>query len=328
MALRRRFSASAFIDDVRRYGVTYFNYVGKPLSYIMATTARPDDREHSLVRVLGNEGAEQDIARFSERFGVPVTDNYGSTEGGVAVMRTTGQPKGALGRLPEGVLIIDPERGQPCPVARFDLQGRVINADECTGEIVNTGPGSFEGYYNNAEAEVSRTRNGWYWSGDLGYADADGWLYFAGRDYDWLRVDGENFSAAPVERILSRLPGVVLVAVYAVPAADVGDEVMCALQLEAGREFDAAAFDAFLDGQRDLGPKWRPRYVRVATQLPVTPTAKILKRQLRAERWECNDRLFWRSTRNGALRAFTKADTAAVRRDFTARGREHVLDAS
>ena len=83
IALRRRFSASAFLDDVRRYRVTYFNYVGKPLSYILATPPRPDDREHTLVRVVGNEGTERDITRFSERFGVPVADNYGSTEGGV-----------------------------------------------------------------------------------------------------------------------------------------------------------------------------------------------------------------------------------------------------
>ena len=56
IAMRRRFSASAFLDDVRRYRATYFNYVGKPLSYILATPPRPDDREHTLVRVLGNEG--------------------------------------------------------------------------------------------------------------------------------------------------------------------------------------------------------------------------------------------------------------------------------
>ena len=62
IALRRRFSASGFLDDVRRYGATYFNYVGKPLSYILATPARPDDRDNTLARVLGNEGTELDIA--------------------------------------------------------------------------------------------------------------------------------------------------------------------------------------------------------------------------------------------------------------------------
>ena len=77
------------------------------------------------------------------------------------------------------------------------------NADECVGEIVNTaGVGPFEGYYNNPTANETTTRFGWYWSGDLGYLDADGYLYFAGRNADWIRVDGENFPAGPIEETL------------------------------------------------------------------------------------------------------------------------------
>ena len=64
------------------------------------------------------------------------------------------------------------------------------------------GVGPFEGYYNNAEATAQTTRNGWYWSGDLGYLDDDGYLYFAGRTADWIRVDGENFPAGPIEETL------------------------------------------------------------------------------------------------------------------------------
>jgi fatty-acyl-CoA synthase len=327
IALRRRFSASAFLDDVRRYRATYFNYVGKPLSYILATPPRPDDRVHTLVRVVGNEATEHDLVRFSERFGVPVVDNYGSTEGGVMVMRSPDQPKGALGHLPDGALVVDPETGVPRPPARFDGAGRLVNAEDCIGEIVNTGLGSFEGYYNNDEAVRERTRNGWYWSGDLGYADADGWLWFAGRDYDWLRVDGENFPAAPVERIVGGFPGVVLTAVYAVPATDVGDEVMAALQLAPGVEFHAGRFDEFLAAQPDLGVKWSPRYVRVAADLPITATAKVLKRRLRAERWECADPVWWRPERHAPLQRLTAVDVAAIRRAFEAAGRGNELDA-
>ena len=58
----------------------------------------------------------------------------------------------------------------------------------------------FEGYYRNEEANASKVRDGIYWSGDLAYRDADGWFFFAGRSNEWLRVDGENFAAAPVER--------------------------------------------------------------------------------------------------------------------------------
>ena len=328
IVLRRRFSASRFIDDVHRYGVTYFNYVGKPLSYILATPPRPDDRDNTLVKVLGNEGTEQDVARFSERFGVPVIDSYGSTEGGIMVRRSPGQPTGALGPLPDGALVVDPETATPRAVAEFDDAGRLLNADECIGEIVNTSRGSFEGYYKNDDAVQQRTRNGWYWSGDLGYVDAEGWLYFAGRDYDWLRVDGENFAAAPVERIITRYPGVVLAAVYAVPAADVGDDVMVALQLEPGTEFDPAAFDEFLQDQPDLGVKWAPRYLRIADALPVTATSKIVKRQLRIDRWECTDPVWWRRERAAALRPMNADDIATIRRDFDAHGRVHALDAT
>jgi fatty-acyl-CoA synthase len=326
IALRRRFSASQFLSDIRRYRATYFNYVGKPLSYILATPPRADDRDHTLVRALGNEASPPDIVRFRDRFGVEVADNYGSTEGGLAVMRSVDQPDGALGRLPDGALVVDPASGRPRAVAQFDRTGRLVNALECIGEIVNTTPGSFEGYYKNADASRARTRDGWYWSGDLGYVDADGWLWFAGRDYDWLRVDGENFAAAPVERIISRFPGVVLAAVFAVPAADVGDEVMAGLQLGPGVEFDPGAFDEFLTRQLDLGVKCSPRYVRVAPDMPVTATSKILKRQLRTERWECDDPVWWRPERDQPLRRLTVDDVRSIRESFTARGRVSELD--
>ncbi len=86
------------------------------------------------------------------------------------------------------------------------------------GEIVHTSPtDTFEGYYRNEEARASKVRGGIYWSGDLAYRDADGWFFFAGRSNEWLRVDGENFAAAPVERIALRHPAVRSAAVYAVP---------------------------------------------------------------------------------------------------------------
>ena len=100
----------------------------------------------------------------------------------------------------------------------IDAGGRCCNAAEAIGEIVSrNGAPRFEGYYANEEAEAERTRGGWFWSGDLGYRDEAGFFYFAGRPADWLRVDGENFAAAPVERILARFPGVVTAAVYPGP---------------------------------------------------------------------------------------------------------------
>ncbi len=106
---------------------------------------------------------------------------------------------------------------------------------QAIGEMVSqTGGAGFEGYWQNAEAEASRVRNGWYWTGDLAYRDENDFFYFAGRDYDWLRVDGENFAAAPVEELLQRHPDVVLASVYAVPDVAVGDQVMATLLLHDG----------------------------------------------------------------------------------------------
>ena len=324
-AFRRRFSASGFLPDVRRFGVTYFNYVGKPLTYILATPEQPDDADNTLRIVFGNEGAVHDLERFSRRFGVPVEDSYGSTEGGVAVSRTPDTPPNALGRAGETVKILNPDTGEEAPLAVFDETGKLLNPDEAIGELVSmeSAP-AFEGYWNNPEADEERTRGGIYWSGDLAYRDAEGFVYFAGRNFDWLRVDGENFAAAPVERILVRHPDIDLAAVYAVPSPSVGDDVMAAVVRRHDAAFDPEGFTAFLAGQDDLGTKWAPRYVRWADTLPQTETNKILKRTLRRERWESDDETWVRD--GEGYRRLDPEDVRAIRAEFEARGRMSVLE--
>ena len=313
MALARRFSASGFLPDVRRYGATYANYVGKPLSYVLATPERPGDADNPLRVAFGNEAADRDIARFAARFGCTVVDGFGSTENGVTVSRTPDTPSGSLGRPNPGVTILDPLTRQACPPARFGPDGVLLNPDEAIGELVNTsGAGQFEGYYNDDEANAERLRNGWYWSGDLAYADTDGFYYFAGRTLDRLRVDGEMIAAAPVERILMRSPDVVLAAVYAVPAADVGDEVMAALALRPGAAFHPGEFAEFVAAQPDLGTKCVPRFVRIAAALPQTETNKVLKRVLAAERWSCADPVWWRPGREPVFVPLGPDESAAL----------------
>jgi fatty-acyl-CoA synthase len=324
--LRRRFSASGALPDIRKYGCNYFNYVGKPLSYILAQPERDDDSDNPLRIAFGNEAADLDIERFAKRFGVRVIDNYGSTEGGATVLRVPETPPGALGRADPATRVLDPETGQECAIAIFDEHGRLANAEQAIGELVNTsGKAFFEGYYKNDAADQQRMRNGMYWTGDLAYRDADGFLYFAGRDFEWLRVDGENFAAAPVERILARFPGVVLAAVYAVPDEEVGDQLMAALQLARPEQFDPAGFDAFLAEQPDLGTKGSPRYLRTSACLPITQTSKVQKRQLRAEGWECAETVYFRPANGEPLRRLLPDDVAALRRRFRERGREHQL---
>jgi fatty-acyl-CoA synthase len=280
IALRRRFSASQFIPDVRRFGATYANYVGKPLSYILATRARDDDSDNPLRFMYGNEGAPRDLPRFASRFGTFVVDGFGSTEGGIAIVRTPDTPDGSLGSLTDEVAIVDVETGEPCP------PGKV-------GELVNPkGRGWFRGYYGDEAAETERMTGGVYHSGDLAYRDEAGYAYFAGRLGDWMRVDGENLGTAPIERVILRHNDVLEAAVYAIPDPAIGDRVMAALVLSPGVTFDPDGFAAFLADQPDLGGKQWPTFVRISSALPRTETFKVIKRLLSAEALDCTDPVF------------------------------------
>jgi fatty-acyl-CoA synthase len=328
LALRRSFSASAFIDDVRRYGASYANYVGKPMAYILATPERADDADNPLRLMFGNEAGHGDIDTFAARFACQVVDGYGSTEGGVSLTRFSGMPMGALGMASEAVVVLDSTSGEEKPRAQFNDGGRLLNAEACTGEICALDTASsFEGYYRNDEATSTKTRNGIYWSGDLGYKDDKGFVYFAGRDVEWIRVDGENFAAAPVERLIARYPGVVLAAAYGVPNAIAGDDLMVALQVNDPTAFVADALGAFLRSQSDLGTKWMPRYVRVAAALPVTHTNKVLKRELQVDRWDrtADDLVFWRPGRDDTFTRLDAAGRDAIEAEFAVKGRVNVL---
>lgn len=321
LALARRFSKSAFLSDVRRHGATLFNYVGNPLAYIMDTPERPDDADNPLRLAYGNEAPRQYIAAFARRFGCPVLDGYGSSEVGVGFSRTDSDPPRSLGRAP-GVKILH-EDGRECARARVDDAGRLLNPEDAVGEIVNTaGQSFFEGYYKDEESTRERTRNGQFHTGDLGYMDADGYIYFAGRDAEWLRVGGENFLARPIEDALAHHPDVMLASVYGVPDAEAGDQVMAAITLQHAARFDPAAFARFLDAA-DLPPRWRPTFVRVAAELATTHTNKILKRTLRREKFLVDrvaDPIYWRPRGAAEFRRFTGDDLASMRARFERAG--------
>ena len=104
-----KFSASRFLADVREYGVTYMNYVGKPLAYVLATPEQPDDADNTLRVAFGNEASDRDIDEFSRRFGCDVWDGFGSTELAVIITREPGTPKGSIGKGFDGVAIYNSE---------------------------------------------------------------------------------------------------------------------------------------------------------------------------------------------------------------------------
>jgi fatty-acyl-CoA synthase len=295
-----KFSPSRFLPDIRRYGATYMNYVGKPLALVLATPEKPDDADNPLRAAFGNEATERDVDEFARRFGCRVVDSFGSSEFAVVVMREDGCPPGSIGKGYPGVSVYHADTVIECAPALFDDHGALANFDDAVGELVNTyGVGGFTGYYNDDAATQERMRHGMYWSGDLAYRDADGWIYLAGRTADWMRVDGENLAAGPIERILVRLPEINHVAVYAVPDERVGDQVMAAVVLNEGATLSPKRFEDFLAEQPDLSPKAWPRFVRINDALPQTATNKILKRALIQEGVTAGDGVLWQREARG-----------------------------
>jgi fatty-acyl-CoA synthase len=326
VALARRFSASGFLADVRQHRATTFTYVGKAIAYILATPASADDAATTLRRGFGTEASVADRIEFERRFGCVLTEGYGSSEGGVAIIRGADTPIAALGRPVGDIAIVDPGTLAECPPALFDSDGVPLNGESAVGEIVNrSGIGRFEGYYADEEATGSRTRNGWYWTGDLAYRDGDGFFYFAGRRGDWMRVDSENLTAGPIERVLVRIEGVAAVAVYSVPDPRSGDQVMAALELLPGRSFEPERFSEFLASQPDLGTKWIPSFVRVSRGLPQTASGKVTKDPLRSDGW-------WRGSDPVFVRRGTTTfvplgdgDRQGLRDQFNRHGREALI---
>ncbi|MFW0796318.1 AMP-binding protein [Gordonia sp. CPCC 205515] len=323
-ALRARFSASGFLPDVQRFGATFFNYVGRSLSYILAQPERPEEGQTQLRLGFGTEASATDRTEFTRRYRCQIIESYGSSEGVCVILRDDSTPPGALGipRPEMGLDIVDDD-GTPCPPAQFDDSGQMTNAAEAIGEIVaRDGAARFEGYYNNPDATADKIRDGDYWSGDLAYRDADGVFWFAGRTSDWIRVDSENFATAPLERIIMRFNGVRSVAAYPVADPRTGDRVMAAIETDADG-FDADEFADFLAAQPDLGTKWMPTLLRLTEALPHTATRKVDKPALRRTAWFGDDPVY--EFVGGRYRLLTDDRVRELAVEFADHDRGHLL---
>jgi fatty-acyl-CoA synthase len=322
IALRDRFSASGWLDDVRRYDASFTTTVGRALSYILATPPRDEDRDHQLRIVLAPESSPRDASDFTARFGVPVVTGYGQSEAGITLLPS--RRHGALGRAPEGadIAVVDQETGKEKAIADIDDNGLLRNSEAAIGELVRRdSTGAFEGYWANSEADETRLHGGWYWSGDLAYRDADGVFFFAGRAGDWIRVDSENFASAPIERIIDRHDDVAAIAVVGVADAHNGDQVLAAVQLVDGAELDPEAFGAWLTEQADLGTKWLPKFLRIAAALPTVAHDKTDRQRIKRDAWATSDPVWWRPQRDGGFRLMTDTDRNALYDEFAANDR-------
>jgi fatty-acyl-CoA synthase len=352
LSMRERFSATNFVSDVLRYGVTYWNYVGEPVHYILAAIEREygGDRERILAEVaghpdnhfryaIGNGAAPPDIDRFIAWLGLTdMFELYGSTEAAISTFRKLGDPRGSVGQINDPAVKILNERGEECPPAELDADGKIANYAEAVGEIcrVAEDTGLFQGYYGNADANASKYRHGVYHSGDLGHVllcEGARFLFFDGRTDDWIRKDGENFSAAQVARMLQDHEDVVLAAAYGAPCAVSDELVMAAVKLRAGAIFDPQGFFDFCQTATTHGgmdPKWFPDFVRVVDEFEYTQTQKVLVRNLKAVHFDRrrlpDDALYWRQRGDTTFRPFTVADFEGLKRQFERAERGDLLD--
>ena len=331
LALRRRFSASQFWDDVRRHRATCFQYIGEFCRYLLAQPPRPDDRDHTIRAAIGN-GLRPDIWReFQERFAIPrIIEFYGATEGNTVMVNLDGKV-GAVGYYPFKAL-------NNARIVRYDVEtdSHPRSPDgfciECPpgepGEMVGriprsdwTGAGRFEGYTSKEDTErkilrdVFKKGDAWFRTGDLLYEDAEGYYYFVDRIGDTYRWKGENVSTQEVAEILSGFPGLDMICVYGVQVEGHGGRAgMLAFVPKEGTAFDGQAFYAFTE--QALPRYAAPVFVRVLREAQVTGTFKLRKVELQREGYDpgaSDDPLFVRDDAAKAYAPLTPEILAAIR---------------
>jgi acyl-CoA synthetase (AMP-forming)/AMP-acid ligase II len=268
-----RFSASGFWTSVREHGATLTYVLGAMPMLMFAQPARPLDRDNR-VRLVLCSGIVPDLhRRFEERWGAPWRELYGSTESGLdlAVPPAAGQTAGtgAMGRPPPGKQV------------RIADEADATLPDGEVGQILIRGEPMMTGYWNHPDSTERAFRGGWYHTGDLGFRDADGWIHHAGRLTDMVRRGGENISAAEVEHVLALHPAVAAAALVPIPDELFGELPKAFVQLTPGYQPDTQTAVSLLDHARaKLAPFKVPAYLEFVESFPLTPSARVRKREL------------------------------------------------
>lgn len=277
IVIAKRFSASGYWSELRRYGATTTNMMGSIPAVLWQRPAEAIERQHRL-RLGMVLPLPTERQRFEERFGFGTTEVYGSTDTGIPL----GIP---FGRSRPGSC------GRPMPGWRVEVvdSDDVPVPDGTEGELVLRPERPYmgqAGYWRKPATTVEVTRNLWLHTGDIVMRDREGWFYYRGRGKDMIRVSGENVAPIQVETVLLRHPAVEEAAVYGMPS-DLGEEsVVATVVLRPGRDVRPEELRELCES--DLPHFAVPRYIRFADNLPKTETAKVQKSVLQAEGLDAN----------------------------------------
>jgi crotonobetaine/carnitine-CoA ligase len=272
VALSRRFSARNFWREIVESGATQCSLLSAMINILWLQPPSPQERAHRL-RVCQVVPAPEFSVEFEKRYNVTIASLYSLSDFGLATILASTDPREKLrsaGRvIPEMSVAILDEDDTPLPTGQ-------------TGEIClrsNKAWFGRQGYYKMPDTWVAATRNLWFHTGDRGWLDDDGYLYFAGRNKELIRRRGENISALLVEEVIRSHPAVADVAVFAVRAEFLEDEVMACVVCRAGQQVDSAELVHFCAPR--MAYFMVPRFVEFVAELPVTPTNKVEKYKLR-----------------------------------------------
>jgi len=271
IVITERFSASRFWDQVRRYGATEVNLLIGAINMLLAQAPRDDDRDHPMKTSVANF-TKPIHDEFSARYGVDLVSCWALAEGPLGTMTAPGfgYKPGSIG-WPMGrdntVRVVD-EHDQELP--RGDV-----------GELVQRNPHHMLGYFKDPGETERVLRGGWVHSGDLGYQDEDGLLYFVGREKHVIRRSGENVSGEEVEDCIRTHPAVLEAAVIPVPDPVRGEEVKAYVIRREGALLSEPGVVAWCE--EHLADFKVPRYVEFRAELPMTGTARVRRQELRQE---------------------------------------------
>ncbi|WP_432018355.1 long-chain-fatty-acid--CoA ligase [Streptomyces sp. 1222.5] len=277
LVLLPRFDAARAIELMVKEGVNTFH--GVPTMFVALAAAAADAPALPELRVCVSGGASLPVAvleRFEAAFGARVYEGYGLSE--TSPTATVNQP--VFGTRPG--TIGHPLWGIDVEIARAEAEDRVelLPAGEL-GEVVIRGHNVFSGYLGRPEATAEAVVDGWFRTGDLGTKDEDGFLRIVDRKKDVIIRGGYNVYPREVEEVLMRHPGIAQVAVIGLPDELHGEEVCAVVVPAPGTAPDAAAISEW--SKEHLGRHKYPRRVEITDAMPLGPSMKVLKRELRAQ---------------------------------------------